>query len=93
MTEQNPPEMDPAATFRMDQQAAEAEHAERDAVMWAHQVRDADTTLDQREAVTRRVAAQASLLTTLDSLVWLAVVAACAGGVALCVARMVEAFR
>lgn len=82
------PEMDPTATFRLDQQEAATEQAERHAVMWAHQVRDADTTLDQREAVTARVKAQASLLATLDALVWIALVCAVVYGAV----RLVESF-
>lgn len=80
MTEQHP-EMDPQATFRLDQENAAAETEFWDGVRRV----EATTTLEQRQALTKRVQAQASLLTTLDALVWIAVVAAAIYGLVLLV--------
>lgn len=79
MTEHNPEQgrekdMDPRDTFIEDQQAAATEQEDRHATIWDQQVRDAETTLAQREAVTKRLDAQTSLMTTLDALVWCAFV-------------------
>ena len=59
------------AQFRLDQEAASTEETSRDQVVWAQRVQDAVTTLAQREAVTRRVIAQAALLEGLNVALWL----------------------
>lgn len=79
MTEHNPEDL--GARFRLDQAQAAEQEAERDEVRWAQAVRDGETTLDQREALTRRVNAYTSLLTTLDALVWIAVATAAVYGI------------
>lgn len=84
MTDQ--PDMDPQATFRLDQQAAATETEFWDEVRH----REATTTLEQRQALTKRVEAQASLLTTLDALVWLSVAAAAVWGLVLLVLEMIQ---
>jgi hypothetical protein len=87
------PEMDPAATFRLDQEAAAAEEENRHQTIWSHQVRDAETTMDQREAITRMVNAKASFLETVETLVWIATGGGVVFGLAWSVQRLIEAVR
>lgn len=70
------PEDDLEARFRLDQEEAKTEQETRDLVVWNHQQRDAQTTMDQREAVTARVKAQADLLGTLNVVLWIALLCA-----------------
>lgn len=61
-------ENDPAATFRLDQQEAADAAAQWEAI----RVQEATTTLEQRQALTRRVNAQTALLEFLNVLGWVA---------------------
>lgn len=81
MTEQNEPDL--AAQFRLDQAAASQEEASRDQIVWAQRVQDAETTLDQRRAVTRRLIAQAALMEALNVVLWLLIVLAVVAGLGL----------
>jgi fatty acid desaturase len=58
--------MDPSATFRLDQEAAATEAAFWDAT----RREEATTTLAQRQSLTRRVNAQASLMEGLNVFLW-----------------------
>ena len=59
------------AAFHLDQQEAQSEQE-----FWENTRRqEAITTLDQRQALTRRVLAQANLLEALNAVVWFAIAA------------------
>ena len=79
MTDQNPEDLE--ARFRLDQDEAQTEAQTRDQIAWANTVRDVETTLAQREALTRRVNAQASLMESLDTLTWVGVAALVVWGI------------
>lgn len=70
------PEMDPQATFRLDQETAHRQEMDRDQWAWDHHVRSHDAIVAQQNAQARWIGAKASLLSTVDTVVWLAVVAA-----------------
>lgn len=72
MTEHNPENEELATRFRLDQAAASEDEQTREATVWAQRVRDAETTLTQREAITRRVVAQASLMEAVNVILWVA---------------------
>lgn len=93
MTEHNPENEELAARFRLDQEAASEAESSREQIVWDQRVRDAETTLDQREAVTRLVVAKAKALEALEAVVWLLVVAAVVVALGLGVRAIVEAFQ
>lgn len=53
--------MDPAATFRLDQEAAETEARTRDEMGWILHVRDADAQIKMKEAAAANEQAKATL--------------------------------
>lgn len=91
MTEQNENEL--TAQFQLDQAAASQEEATRDQIVWAQRVRDAETTLAQREAVTRRVVAQAALMEALNVILWTALVAAVVFSAGMALRAVVGVFQ
>lgn len=81
MTEHNPEPTDLQAQFHLDQDAARNEQQTRDDWAWEHQVRTAEAHAQAvledvaiKSAGARRIRAQASLLETLDALLWVAIV-------------------
>lgn len=92
MTDQNPSEMDPAATFRLDQEAAMTEQQTRDDWSWDYHVRSHDAIVDQQNAQARWIASKANALTAVAALLWMAVLALILYGVGAVVLRIVEAF-
>lgn len=90
MTEQSPEvPLDPAATFRLDQEAG---HAETE--FWQSIRREeARTTLDQRQALTRRVERQADLLEAVNIILWCLLVNWAALGLGWAVAQIIGWFR
>lgn len=53
--------MDPAATFRLDQEAAQAEQATRDDTAWANHVRDQEATIQMKVEAAHLEMAKANL--------------------------------
>lgn len=61
MTDKPEQGMDPAATFRLDQEAASAEEATRDQVAWRNHVRDQEATITMKVEAAHLEMAKANL--------------------------------
>lgn len=91
MTDQTPPEMDPAATFRLDQEAAFTEQQTRDDWAWDHHVRSHDAIVAQQTAQARWIASKANTLSAVAAILWSALVAAFVLGLGLGVDALIGA--
>lgn len=91
MTDQNPPEMDPAATFRLDQEAAMTEQQTRDDWAWGHHVRSHDAIVAQQTAQARWIASKANTLSAVAAILWTALVSAIAYGLTVGLVSVVKA--